>query len=102
MDVGSFRFGVGEFECLSVSDGALNYPPESLFSNVPLERVEEALRHLDLPTSQVMTPYTCVYIDTGEHRLLVDTGADDLGAHAAQVFWVSPTRRPLRACCPKT
>jgi hypothetical protein len=82
--------------------GALNYPPESLFSNVPLEHVEEALRHLDLPTSQVMTPYTCVYIDTGEHRLLVDTGADDLGAHAAQVFWVSPTRRPLRACCPKT
>src|SRR5215213_869592 len=43
MDAGSFRFGVGEFECLFVSDGALNYPPESLFSNVPLERVEEAL-----------------------------------------------------------
>ena len=86
MDAGSFRFGVGEFECVFVSDGALNYPPESLFSNVPLERVEEALRHLDLPTSQVMTPYTCVYIDTGEHRVLVDTGAGDLGAHAAQVF----------------
>ena len=86
MDGGSFRFGVGQFECVSVSDGALNYPPESLFSNVPLERVEEALRHLDLPTSQVMTPYTCLYIDTGEHRVLVDTGAGDLGAHAAQVF----------------
>jgi glyoxylase-like metal-dependent hydrolase (beta-lactamase superfamily II) len=86
MDVGSFRFGLGEFECVSVSDGALNYPPESLFSDAPLERVEEALRHLDLPTSQVMTPYTCLYIDTGEHRVLVDTGAGDLGAHAAQVF----------------
>jgi glyoxylase-like metal-dependent hydrolase (beta-lactamase superfamily II) len=86
MDVGSFRFGVGQFECVSVSDGALNYPPESLFSNVPLERVEEALRHLDLPTSQVMTPYTCLYIDTGEHRVMVDTGAGDLGAHAADVF----------------
>src|SRR5919107_456214 len=86
MDVGSFRFGLGEFECVSVSDGALNYPPESLFSNVPLERIEEALRHLDLPTSQVTTPYTCLYIDTGEHRVLVDTGAGDLGAHAAQVF----------------
>ena len=49
MDAGSFRFGVGTFECVSVSDGAFNYPTESLFSNVPLERVEEALRHLDLP-----------------------------------------------------
>jgi glyoxylase-like metal-dependent hydrolase (beta-lactamase superfamily II) len=86
MDGGSFRFGVGQFECVSVSDGALNYPPESLFSTVPLERVEEALRHLDLPTSQVTTPYTCLYIDTEEHRVLVDTGAGDLGAHAADVF----------------
>jgi glyoxylase-like metal-dependent hydrolase (beta-lactamase superfamily II) len=86
MDAGSFRFEVGEFGCVSVSDGALNYPPESFFSNAPLERVEEALRQLNLPTSQVMTPYTCLYIDTGEHRVLVDAGAGDLGAHAAQVF----------------
>jgi glyoxylase-like metal-dependent hydrolase (beta-lactamase superfamily II) len=86
MGAGSFRFGVGEFECVSVSDGALNYPPESLFSNVPLERVEEAMRQLDPPTAQVMTPYTCLFIDTGEHRVLVDTGAGNLGAHAAQMF----------------
>jgi glyoxylase-like metal-dependent hydrolase (beta-lactamase superfamily II) len=86
MDAGSFRFGVGEFECLSVSDGALNYPPESLFSNVPLERVEEALRERNLPTAQVMTPYSCLFVDTGEHRVLVDAGAGDLGAHAALMF----------------
>jgi glyoxylase-like metal-dependent hydrolase (beta-lactamase superfamily II) len=86
MDAGTFRFRVGEFECVSVSDGGLNYPLQSLFSNVPLERVQEALRQLDLPTSQVTTPYTCLYIETGEHRVLVDTGAGDLGAHAAQVF----------------
>jgi glyoxylase-like metal-dependent hydrolase (beta-lactamase superfamily II) len=86
MDAGSFRFGVGEFECLSLSDGALNYPPESFFSNVPLERVEEALRERNLPTAQVMTPYTCLYIYTGEHRVLVDAGAGDLGAHAARMF----------------
>ena len=38
MEAGSFRFEIGEFEYVSVSDGALNYSPESLFSNVPLER----------------------------------------------------------------
>jgi hypothetical protein len=37
MDAGTFRFRVGEFECVSVSDGGLNYPLQSLFSNVPLE-----------------------------------------------------------------
>src|SRR5215211_7925678 len=86
MDAGSFRFGVGEFEYVSVSDGALNYLPESFFSNVPLEHVEEALREPNLPTAQVMTPYTCLYIYTGEHRVLVDAGAGDLGAHAARMF----------------
>jgi glyoxylase-like metal-dependent hydrolase (beta-lactamase superfamily II) len=86
VDTGSFRFEVGEFECVSVSDGALNYPPESFFANVPLERVEEALRQRNLPTAQITTPYTCLFIDTGEHRVLVDTGAGDLGAHAAEVF----------------
>ena len=32
------------------------------------------------------TPYTCLFVDTGEHRVLVDTGAGDLGAHADRVF----------------
>jgi glyoxylase-like metal-dependent hydrolase (beta-lactamase superfamily II) len=86
VDTGSFRFEIGEFECVSVSDGALNYPPESFFANVPLERVEEALRERNLPTAQIMTPYTCLFIDTGEHRVLVDAGAGDLGALAARMF----------------
>ena len=86
MDTGSFRFEVGEFQCTSVSDGALNYPPESFFSDAPLERVEEALRERNLPTAQIMTPYTCLFVDTSEHRVLVDTGAGNLGEHAADVF----------------
>ena len=86
MNAGTFRFRVGEFECISTSDGALNYPPETLFANAPSEQVEEALRGRGLPVDQVTTPYTCLFIDTGEHRVLVDTGAGDLGAHADQVF----------------
>ena len=87
MDTGSSSFEVGGFECISVRDGALNYPPESFFSNAPLERVEEALHERDLPTAQIMTPYTCLFVDTGEHRVLVDTGAGDfLGAHVAEIF----------------
>ena len=86
MGTGTFCFEIGEFEFVSLSDGALNYPPESFFSNTPLERVEEALRERNLPTAQAMTPYTCLFVDTGEHRVLVDAGAGDLGAHAARMF----------------
>jgi hypothetical protein len=38
MGSGSIRFEIGEFEYVSVSGRALNYPPESLFSNAPLDR----------------------------------------------------------------
>ena len=86
MNAGTYSFRIGEFECISTSDGALNYPPESLFANVPPEQVEEALRGQNLPVDRVTTPYTCLFIDTGEHRVLVDTGAGDLGTHADQVF----------------
>jgi len=48
-----------------------------------------------------MTPYTCLYIDTGEHRVLVDTGAGDLGEHAAQVFPVLDHSTSVTACLPE-
>ncbi len=86
MTPGSFRFDLGTFKCVSISDGAFNYPLESFFVNVPRGQIEETLRQHDLPTEQITTPYTCLFIDTGEHRVLVDTGAGNLGAHAANLF----------------
>ena len=36
MDTGSLRFEIGE--CVSVNDGALNYPPESFFTRLGDDR----------------------------------------------------------------
>ena len=86
MDFGYYRFPVGSFECVALSDGAFNYPLESLFANVPAEQVQATLRQRHLPPGQVTTPYTCLLINTGDHRVLIDTGAGDLGAMAPKVF----------------
>jgi glyoxylase-like metal-dependent hydrolase (beta-lactamase superfamily II) len=82
----SYRFDLSRFRCVSISDGAFNYPLESFFADVPTEQVQDALRQHDLPTEQIITPYTLLLIDTGQHRVLVDTGAGDLGVHAAALF----------------
>src|SRR5215212_9047469 len=86
MDTGSYRFAVGGFECISISDGAFNYPLEVFFANASREEVEEALRRRNLPTDRVTTPYTCLFVDTGQHRVLIDTGAGNLGAAAPTMF----------------
>lgn len=86
MALGSYRFDLGSFRCLCLSDGAFNYPVGSFFANVPREQVQETLRRHGLPTEQITTPYTLLLVDTGSHRVLVDTGAGNLGEHAAALF----------------
>lgn len=86
MNTGSFSFDLGRFGCISVSDGAFNHPLGSFFANVPREQVEETLRRHKLPAGQVTTPYTLLFVDTGQHRVLMDTGAGNLGTHATEIF----------------
>lgn len=73
-----YRFRVGQFECVSLSDGGHTYPLENFFANIPIEHVQEALRQRNLPTTGIWTPYTYLFVNTGEHRVLVDMGAGPL------------------------
>jgi glyoxylase-like metal-dependent hydrolase (beta-lactamase superfamily II) len=71
----SYRFQLGRLECLSLSDGSVNYPPGHLFANVPKGQIEEALRPYELHAGYVTTPCIHLYIHTGQRRVLVDMGA---------------------------
>ncbi|UCC61458.1 MAG: MBL fold metallo-hydrolase, partial [Anaerolineae bacterium] len=80
MDNKSYRFNVGTFECTVVSDGTHVYehPAQVLFANAPQEQLERVLRAhgIDLATwTEWPSPYPGLVIDTGEHKVLVDTGA---------------------------
>lgn len=86
MESGTYRFTVGVFQCVSISDGAFNYPLEAFFANVPRKHVEDVLRRHNLPTDRITTPYTCLFVDTGQHRVLIDTGAGNLAAAAPKMF----------------
>jgi glyoxylase-like metal-dependent hydrolase (beta-lactamase superfamily II) len=77
MSIGSYRFTLGAFECVSLSDGDWDYPLKNVFADVSLEEVQEALRRRNLPLDYITTPYTYLYVNTREHRLLVDMGAGD-------------------------
>jgi glyoxylase-like metal-dependent hydrolase (beta-lactamase superfamily II) len=71
-------FSVGDIQCIAINDGTFAYPANWIFSNVPQEQLEDSLREHDLPADQVVTPYTCLVVKTGKHKVLVDTGADGM------------------------
>ena len=84
----TFRFKIGNFECIAVSDGTHVYSPPAfpppatfLFANAPRERLEQVLRKHNLHPEQWVewtSPYICLVVNTGEHLVLVDTGAGGL------------------------
>jgi glyoxylase-like metal-dependent hydrolase (beta-lactamase superfamily II) len=78
MHTASYRFKLENFECVCLSDGSWDYPPSDLFANVPAEQIQEALCQHSLSMGHITTPYTYLYVNTGEHQVLVDMGAGDL------------------------
>jgi glyoxylase-like metal-dependent hydrolase (beta-lactamase superfamily II) len=77
VNASSYRFQLGRFECLSLCDGSWDYPLKNVFANAPVEQVQEALRRRNLPIDYITTPYAYLYVNTGEHQVLVDMGAGD-------------------------
>ena len=91
-----YHFKVGTFDCIAVSDGIHVYtppifPPPAifLFANALRGPVEHALRKHGVNPEQWtewVSPYICLVINTGEHRVLVDTGADGLGPDTGRLL----------------
>lgn len=96
MNTEIYRFKLGTFECMAVSDGTFTYTPPNfpppatfLFANAPKERLEQVLREHNLPLEQWVewiSPYICLLVNTGKHLVLVDTGAGGLGQNTGKLL----------------
>jgi glyoxylase-like metal-dependent hydrolase (beta-lactamase superfamily II) len=65
MNSDAFRFRSGDFSCMAIKDAAAQYPMEMFLLNLAKEHYEPG---------PIELPYTCLFIDTGRDRVLVDTG----------------------------
>jgi glyoxylase-like metal-dependent hydrolase (beta-lactamase superfamily II) len=70
----SFLLKLGNFKCVAVSDGTFTYTDQSFYQNAPKEHLKKIFSEHDLQSGEITTPYTCLFVDTGKHRILVDTG----------------------------
>ena len=79
MDDVIHRFKVGHLECLLVNDGTFTYHGADtlFFVDAPRDRLQPYLSKYRLGAEYVST-YPSLVITTGDHRVIVDTGAGDL------------------------
>jgi glyoxylase-like metal-dependent hydrolase (beta-lactamase superfamily II) len=81
MNTENHRFKLGTFDCTIVSDGYFAYPhpAQVFFANAPEEALAGVLRGYGLDPEhweEYVSPYSGLVINTGQNRVLVDTGAD--------------------------
>ncbi len=97
MKTDTYQFKLGDFQCLAVSDGTMTYAPPMfpppaifLFANAPREQLDQALREHGLQQeqwSEWISPYICLVINTGDHKVLVDTGANGLTPNTGNLLY---------------
>jgi len=75
MPAGAYSFQVGSIGCTVLSDGYFSYPTRWFFPNADPQELATALENRGLSHDQVLSPYTCLLIETGRHVVVVDTGA---------------------------
>jgi len=97
VNTASHRFTIGSFQCFAISDGTSVYanPAPALFPHAPAAELEQALRaHAIDPRAwtEWVSDYTCLLVDTGDHRVLVDTG---MGHHSPTTGALIPNLRAL-------
>jgi glyoxylase-like metal-dependent hydrolase (beta-lactamase superfamily II) len=96
MSSNTYHFKVGPIDCVALSDGIFDYGPplfpppgNLLFVNAPKDRLERRLQEHGLNPEKGETwtsDYTCLLVNTGEHRVLIDTGAGALGAETGRLL----------------
>lgn len=73
-----YPFQLGNCDCVSLYDGVADYKLELMVTNAPRMDVEAALLAHHMPVQAISTPYAYLFVNTGDHQVLVDMGAGNL------------------------
>jgi glyoxylase-like metal-dependent hydrolase (beta-lactamase superfamily II) len=62
-----FHFAIGQFKCMVINDGTLSDDPSSTSASDSRPDADKGQIH----------GLNCLFVDTGEHKILIDTGCGD-------------------------
>ena len=75
MNPGTYRFQLGRFGCIAILDDLPRYPIDMFLTNLSKATYAPLLAARGEDVDFVDLPYTCLFVDTGRLRVLVDTGS---------------------------
>ncbi len=65
---------MGKFQCVVICDGGFIGRADFLFTNAQEEELNQNLQKYRLKPEQIPTSWNCLLVDTGDKKILVDTG----------------------------
>ena len=74
-----YHFKIGEWNGMSVCDGNLSFSPTFFVPNANSTEVTASLAEDFLPPEELSIYVNVLYLDTGSHQVLIDTGAGKTG-----------------------
>jgi len=85
-NAGFYRFKLGEFELVSISDGILTVPAKVFAGNATPEQLAATLN--EGFESETLTPdCNVLYVNTGKNRVIIDTGSgSSMGTTAGKLL----------------
>lgn len=70
------QFKLGDFNCHIINDGNITMGPTWIFfEGASTEDLKQALAEHNLNARSMTIPCSCLLVDTGEHKILVDCGS---------------------------
>jgi glyoxylase-like metal-dependent hydrolase (beta-lactamase superfamily II) len=70
----TYRFKLGQFECLMIKDGGGPRVAAEFLPDAPLDELESVIRSYDLDPAAVEFSINILLVNTGMHKVLIDTG----------------------------
>jgi glyoxylase-like metal-dependent hydrolase (beta-lactamase superfamily II) len=70
----AYPFAVGTSRCLAISDGIVPSSAGLFFPGAPADRLTADLGRHALRADPIPSPWTCLLVDTGRQRVLLDAG----------------------------
>ncbi|MEM7032375.1 MAG: MBL fold metallo-hydrolase [Chloroflexota bacterium] len=74
---GIYPFQIGTFQCAIIFDNIRQMQIQQIFPTVPSEELVNALHDCGLESEMVEMGFNCLYIDTGQQKILVDSGGGE-------------------------